>query len=89
MAFLEETSRDQVESAAHGGTPDAIFQLGLMYCAGRDVEMDLVSAHKWFNIAAMRGNEDAKRYRIELAREMSKADIAKAQKLAREWITAH
>jgi TPR repeat protein len=89
MAFLEKNSLEQVESAAQGGTPDAIFQLGLMYCAGRDVEMDLVSAHKWFNIAAMRGNEDAKRYRIELAREMSKADIAKAQKLAREWITAH
>jgi hypothetical protein len=34
----------------------------------------------------MRGNEEAKRYRHELAGELSKADIAKAQRLAREWM---
>jgi TPR repeat protein len=65
------------------------IELGLMYCNGQDVETDYVTAHKWFNLAAMRGNDDAKRYRLELAREMSKAEIARAQRLAREWLTRH
>jgi len=78
-----------VEKAAHGGAVDALFELGLMYCVGRDVEMDLVAAHKWFNLAAMRGNERAKRYRMEISREMSRIDIAKAQRQAREWLARH
>ena len=46
-------------------------------------------AHKWFNLAALRGNEDAKRHRLEIAKEMSRDDISRAQKLAREWIATH
>lgn len=85
MARMEVSSRDMIEYAAQGGQPDALFELGLIYCTGRDGKVDLVEAHKWFNLAAMRGNEEAKHYRGELSREMSKADISKAQKLAREW----
>lgn len=86
MARLDFTSRDVIEYAAQGGQPDALFELGLMYCTGRDVSMDLIEAHKWFNLAAMRGNEEAKHYRSELAREMAKTDVALAQKRAREWL---
>ena len=86
MARMDFSSRDTIEFAAQGGQPDALFELGLMYSAGRDVAMDLVEAHKWFSLAAMRGNEDAKRYRSELSGELSKADIARSQKLAREWM---
>lgn len=86
MARMDFSSRDTIEFAAQGGQPDALFELGLMYSAGRDVDVDLVEAHKWFNLAAMRGNEDAKRYRNELSGELSKADIALAQKRAREWM---
>ena len=89
MARVEYASRDIVEYAAQGGAPDALLQLGLMYCSGREVEVDLVAAHKWFNLAALRGSEEAKRYRLELSREMSKKDVATAQKLAREWLTRH
>jgi len=89
MARLELSAYQAIEMAAAGGTPDALFELGLMYCAGRDVELDLISAHKWFNLAAMRGNADAKRYRMEIAREMSKHEIAEAQRLARQWLTRH
>lgn len=85
MARLDITTTDMIEHAAQSGAPDALFELGLMYCSGRDVALDLVTAHKWFNLAAMGGNEDARRYRMEIAREMSKAEIARAQKLAREW----
>lgn len=86
MARMDFTSRDMIEYAAQGGQPDALFELGLIYCTGRDGRVDLVEAHKWFNLAAMRGNEEAKTYRLELAREMSKSDVALAQKRAREWM---
>jgi TPR repeat protein len=89
MARLEFATRDMVECAAHGGAPDALFELGLMYCAGRDVDLDLVTAHKWFNLAALRGNHEAKRYRLEIAQEMSRVEIARAQRLAREWLAKH
>lgn len=86
MARMDFSSRDTIEFAAQGGQPDALFELGLMYSSGRDVGIDLIEAHKWFNLAAIRGNEDAKRYRNELSSELSKSEIARAQKLAREWM---
>jgi TPR repeat protein len=89
MARLDFAARDLVEIAPQGGGADALYQLGLMYCSGREVEVDLVAAHKWFNLAAMRGNEDAKRNRVELSSEMTKAQIAAAQKSAREWLKRH
>lgn len=89
MARLEMSTHEVIEMATAGGAPDALFELGLMYCAGRDVTLDLVSAHKWFNLAALRGNEDAKRYRMEIARELSKTEIAEAQRQAREWLACH
>lgn len=62
---------DQGGNAAAGCTPDALLELGPLYCAGReDVAIDLVSAHQWFNLAAIRGNAEAKRYRMEIARQM-------------------
>ncbi len=89
MARLEHSSRDIVEFAAEGGAPDSLFELGLIYASGREGEQDFVTAHKWFNLAALRGNDEAKRYRLELSKEMSKAQIAQAQRLAREWIARH
>ena len=65
---------------------DAFFVLGTRYSTGRDVEHDLVAAHKWFNLAAMKGNSDAARYRQEIAGELSAAQIAEAQRAAREWL---
>jgi hypothetical protein len=46
-------------------------------------------AHKWFNLAAMRGNEDAARLRREIADQMSEDEIAAAQRAARAWLKAH
>ncbi|MDX2203274.1 MAG: hypothetical protein NW223_11035 [Hyphomicrobiaceae bacterium] len=86
MARFESIAFLNSEIMPAGQSADALFELGLMYCAGRDVEMDLVSAHKWFNLAAMRGNAEAKRYRMEIAREMSRQQVAEAQRQAREWL---
>ena len=89
MARLDFSVSHLQDNAALAGGADALFELGLMYSAGRDVDIDLVVAHKWFNLAALRGNEDAKRYRMELAGEMTRAEISKAQRLARKWLAAH
>jgi TPR repeat protein len=89
MARFDFSADDIVDGSAQVDGADALFQLGLMYCVGRDVELDLIEAHKWFNLAALRGNDSAKSYRLELSREMTKKQIAAAQKSAREWLRAH
>ena len=50
-----------MNTAALGEAPvaDTFYELGMMYSIGRSVPVDYVTAHKWFNLAAMRGNEDA------------------------------
>ncbi len=70
-------------------TADELFERGRVFAAGRGVEPDMVEAHKWFNLSAMRGNDQAKTYRMELAREMSRREIAQAQREAREWLKRH
>jgi uncharacterized protein len=69
-----------------GPAGDMLFELGMMYCIGRDVPVDLVSAHKWFNLAAAKGNAEAVRLRREIANQMSDAEIAAAQRAARNWL---
>jgi TPR repeat protein len=67
---------------------DMFFELGMMYSTGPSVPADLITAHKWFNLAAMRGNAEAIRLRREIAAEMSESDIAAAQRAARDWLRA-
>ena len=74
------------EDGAQGISPDALFALGMECSIGGDVPADLVSAHKWFNLAAMKGNQDAVRLRREIATQMSNAEIGAAQRAARDFI---
>jgi TPR repeat protein len=89
MARLDFYSTEMLAGAPAAVATDALYELGLMYCSGRNGDYDLVEAHKWFNLAAMRGNADAKRLRLELAQEMTRAEISRAQKRAREWLSLH
>lgn len=89
MARLEFSTSESLEQTGQLNAGDALLALGLMYCTGRDVKLDLVQAHKWFNLAAQRGSHEARRHRQEISAEMSKAEIARAQKLAREWLAIH
>src|SRR5260370_26561118 len=68
---------------------DTMFELGMMYASGREAPVDLVSAHKWFNIAATKGHAEAARLRREIAAEMSDAEIGQAQRAARDWLKSH
>ena len=88
MGRYESTGVDFADMASSGNA-EVLFELGLMYATGRDGEADLVSAHKWLNIAAFRGNTTAKARREEIATEMTRHQIAKAQREAREWLTRH
>jgi uncharacterized protein len=68
---------------------DAFRELGMMHMTGHTVQVDLVAAHKWFNLAAMRGDPVAVRLRREIAAEMSPSEIAAAQRAARDWQSSH
>jgi TPR repeat protein len=88
MAYLDVAADINVAvGAPFNASGDVFYELGMMYAAGRTVPADLVSAHKWFNLAAMRGNPEAIRLRREIAGEMSAAEIAAAQRAARDWLT--
>lgn len=61
-----------------------------MYFRGKGVPQDYIIAHMWFNIAASPapnkgGQEYAVSGRESVASKMSAAQIAEAQRLAREW----
>lgn len=56
---------------------------------GKTGACDLIEAHKWFNLAAMRGSTQAVRYRREVSQEMSYTEIAEAQRAARDWLSLH
>lgn len=69
------------------GSTDALYDLGVAFStASHGVSCDLVEAHKWFNIAAARGHEDAALCRADVAEEMTAREIAEAQRRAREWL---
>ncbi len=78
--------------AADQGYALAQYNLGYMYGNGEGVPQDYVEAHKWRNIAASRVTGDQqKEYaatRDSLAKQMTPAQLAEAQQLAREWQAA-
>jgi TPR repeat protein len=87
MACIDIDALTQYESDARKGRADALYNLGLAYSTGQGVTVDYVAAHKWFNLAAMRGSEIAKNWRAQISREMSTSQIAEAQRMAREWLS--
>ena len=86
--YGEGVTQDYVQAAAwyrkaaEQGNPQAQAHLGLLYDKGQGVPQDYVQAHMWLNLAAAGG--DAK-IRDRVAAKMTPAQIAEAQKLAREW----
>jgi TPR repeat protein len=79
----------QIESNGAGAVPDSFFERGLACSTGREGPVDLVEAHKWFNIAAARGDRVAALHREELAGEMTREEIAAALRAARQWLAAN
>lgn len=74
---------------AAAGDADAYYDLGLAYASGTDgLTIDLVEAHKWFNLAALAGDERGHGSRAEIAWDMTAREIAEAQRAARAWLGA-
>jgi TPR repeat protein len=75
--------------AAELGDPDAQNNLGAMYINGNGVPLDYVQAHMWFNLAAARDNHSANENRDFIAKQMTPADLSKAERMALEWRKKH
>ena len=84
-----QITKNEAEISITSVTAEVLLEIGMKYCIGRDVSQNLVAAHKWFNLAALKGSESAKQYRCEISREMSATDVADAQRQARDWLTLH
>ncbi|AZI36482.1 hypothetical protein NT2_05_00370 [Caenibius tardaugens NBRC 16725] len=74
-------------AAAARGDVGAYFDLGVAFSTGsHGTPIDLIEAHKWFNIAAAMGHGKAAYCRADLSDEMSMREIAEAQRRARQWL---
>ena len=89
MAHMQTNPTRRFETAAEHGAPEAQFHLGLLYSTGQGVDQDYVIAHKWFNLAALQGSDEARRFRGDISLDMTPQEIARAQRLAREWKHNH
>lgn len=65
---------------------DELYRAGLAFSAGIGCEIDLVAAHKWFNLAALAGSAEAREARRDMAAMLSSGEIAEALRSAREWM---
>jgi uncharacterized protein len=86
QGMIEQDTAIPVHATA---IPDALFERGMYWASGRSGVVDLVAAHKWFNLAASKGHVDAIAMRREVAEVMSESEIAAAQREARAWMTMH
>ena len=84
-AFLVET---RLAEAATGSS-EALYELGVAYSTGtHGLDVDLIEAHKWFNLAALSGDTRSQHCRAEISVEMTAREIAEAQRQARAWLGA-
>ena len=89
MARFEIRNSEMAAMTGGETRADTFCDMGLMYATGRGCDVDLVAAHKWLNIAAIKGCDRAAELRADLAASMSKTDLAMALRAAREWMTMH
>ena len=89
MSYVDCDCLMQFERDARDGRTEALYNLGLAYSTGQGVSVDFIAAHKWFNLAAMKGVNEARGWRAQLSREMTAGQIAEAQRQAREWLSQH
>ncbi|GAA4641878.1 sel1 repeat family protein [Pontixanthobacter gangjinensis] len=77
----------QCLASAAQGEDSALYDLGVAFSTGsHGAPCDLIEAHKWFNLAATNGHEEAAWCRADVSDEMTAREIAEAQRRAREWL---
>ena len=90
--YVPEDKKEAVKwyrKAAEQGHDYSQWSLAFAYYKGEGVIEDQVQAYAWWNIAAANGNELGKAWKAKVAEEMTKEQIAEAQKLSREMIKAN
>jgi uncharacterized protein len=87
--FQGQIDFDTAVAVGADAIQDILFERGLYWASGRAGLVDLVAAHKWFNLAALKGHAQATAMRREVAALMSEAEIVSAQRDARAWMTVH
>jgi TPR repeat protein len=70
--------------AAVAGYAGAQNALGFQYAAGHGVPQNFIRAYMWFDIAAMSGEPPGSQNRDSVAKQMTPAQIAEAQRWARD-----
>ena len=86
---VEQDSKEAVkwyQKAAFQGQATAQYALGFIYANGEGVEQNFVTGYAWWNIAATNGDQNAKKVLPQVAKDMTPAQIAKAEALAKEMI---
>jgi hypothetical protein len=86
QGFINFETAEPVKDSA---IQDVLFDRGMHWSSGRSGIVDLIAAHKWFNLAALKGRAEAVAMRREVAEMMSDVEIATAQRDARSWIATH
>lgn len=86
QGFIDQDTAIPVAATA---IQDVLFERGLYWASGRSGVVNLVAAHKWFNLAAVKGRSEAIAMRREIAEQMTDVEIAAAQREARAWMTTH
>jgi TPR repeat protein len=86
--FQGYINQDAATPVATTAVPDALFERGMYWASGRSGVVNLVAAHKWFNLAAVKGHAEASAMRREIAELMNEIEMASAQREARAWLTA-
>ncbi len=83
------TALKEYRPLAEQGHAAAQYNLGLMYANGKGVPQDFIQAHMWLNLAAAQSVELGRKNRDIIAKDMTPADISKAQAMAQEWLEKH
>ena len=84
---------DALRARAEAGDAEAQAILGVMYDTGEGVVQDYVQSHMWRNLVASRETGEDRELSVKardaVASFMTAAQLAEAQRLAREWTAAH
>ena len=84
-----QTSFYWYRQAAERGVAKAQFNLGLMYAMGKGTHKNNQHAHVWFNLAGSKGLKLARHYRMQVEKQLTNIEIARAKNFAKQWVTKH
>jgi hypothetical protein len=88
MARFEISTTEMVMMGGKSSA-EALCELGVNYATGRGCAVDRVAAHKWLNIAAIKGSDRAAELRADVGAMLTKIELAAALRAARDWMTTH